>query len=149
MAIARTPVPGLLLVGGISILCILFAVANWYWLEQRHSLQREGVAISAKVDDVIISHKACNSSVRLSWVDLNGGKHSGKFLTCFGNRSPGEFIGIRYLPMKPDTAMIAEGQGGMPDTHYQTGVLFGAIVGAIMCAVTAQLVLYRSRSGPT
>ncbi len=71
MAIARTPVLGLILVDGITILGTLFTGANWYWLEQPHSLEREGIAASAKVDDVIISHKACNSSVRLSWVDAN------------------------------------------------------------------------------
>ncbi len=140
---------GLILVGGIAILSVLFTAANWYWLEQRHSLEREGIAASASVDDVLISHKACNSSVRLSWVDAHGGKHSGKFMTCFGNRSAGQVIGIRYLSEKPDTAMIAEGQGGLPDAHYQTGVLIGAIVGVIMCAVTARLVFYRTRSGST
>jgi hypothetical protein len=146
MAKARTPVVGLILVGGIAILGTLFGAANWYWLDQRHKLEREGIAATALVDDVTISHKACNSSVRLTWVDVRGATHTQRFITCFANRSRGETIGIRYLLEKPETAMIAEGEGGLSDAHYRTGGLIGAIIGVIMGAITVGLIFDRMRS---
>lgn len=146
MALARTPLPGILLVGGIAVLAAIFGLFNCRWLEQRHTLESNGIAAIAHIDAVTISHKACNSSVQLTWADAGGAHHTGHFMTCFANRSAGDTIPVRYLQADPGTAMIAEGEGGIPDDQYRTGTMIGAVVALVMAGVAAKLVIDRQRS---
>ncbi len=141
-----SPVIGFLLLGGIALAGVIFGLANWHWLEQQQLLEHEGIVAVARIDAVTISHKACNSTVVLRWADSSERNHRDKFATCFANRLAGESMGIRYLSADPDTAMIAAGEGGLPDDHYRTGVLIGAIVAAVMGAATISLALQRSRA---
>lgn len=143
MARPQPPLAGVLLTGGIAIAAMLFALVNWRWLEERRTLEREGIAAIARIDAVTISHKACNSSLSVHWQDNNGHPHSGHFMSCAANRNVGEAIGVLYLADHPDTAMIAEGEGGTPDAQYRTGMLIGAIVAGVMALVTAQLLRRR------
>jgi len=146
MVLARTSIVGILLVGAIALSAAVFGLFNWRWLEQRHLLEREGIATIAHVDAVTISHKACNSSVQLTWTDAGSAHHTGRFMTCFANRSAGDSIPVRYLRADPDTAIIAEGNGGLPDDQYQTGAMIGAIVALVMAAVAAKLMMDWQRS---
>lgn len=146
MALARIPLAGILLVGGIAVLAAVFGLFNWHWLEQRHMLERQGIAAIAGIDAVTISHKACNSSAQLTWSDAGGALHTGHFMTCIANRSAGDTIPVRYLLADPDTAMIAEGEGGLPDDQYRNGTLIGAVVALVMAGVAAKLVIDRRRS---
>jgi len=145
MALARTPLFGILLVSGIAILAAIFGLFNWHWLEQRHLLERQGIVAIAHVDGVIISHKACNSSVQLTWMDANGAHHSGRFMTCYGNRAVGESIPVRYLKADPGTAMIAASEGGLPDDQYRTGTIIGSVAGLVMACVSVKLMGDRHR----
>ncbi|WP_218006128.1 hypothetical protein [Novosphingobium lentum] len=145
MALSRAPHAGIILVGAMAVAAAVFGVFNWRWLEQRQLLETGGIAAVAHIDAVTISHKACNSSVVLSWVDASGSPHSGDFLSCFANRSAGTTIPIRYLKTDPATAMIAAGEGGLSDDHYKNGALIGAVVALIMAFVTAKLTVERSR----
>jgi len=52
-------------------------------------------------------------------------------MTCFANRSAGDTIPVRYLQADPDTAMIAEGEVGIPDDPYRNGIMMGPYHGAV------------------
>ena len=147
MALSRTPIAGIVLVGGIAIAAAAFGLSNWRTLEERRQLEREGVAAVAQVAAVTISHKACNSSVLLRWAESNGASHTGRFMSCFANRTTGEKVRIRYLPERPDAAMLADGEGGLPDAQYRTGIVIGAIVAAVLGTVAASMTRRRLRSG--
>lgn len=143
MALSRNPLGGILLVAGVALAAAVFGGLNWHWLEERRQLDKEGIAAVGHIDAVTISHKACNSSIRVSWADAGAARHAGRFMTCFANRSAGQAIAIRYLPQQPDIAMIAEGEGGLPDEQYRTGMRIGLIVAAVMGAVAVHLVMRR------
>ena len=145
MALSRTPIAGIILVGGIAIAAAAFGLLNWRSLDERMRLEREGVAAVARVDAVTISHKACNSSIQLRWVDANGAGHAGRFMSCFANRATGEKVRIRYLPEQPDEAMLADDEGGLPEAQVRTGIVIGAIVAAVMGAVAVSLTRRRLR----
>jgi hypothetical protein len=146
MAMSRTPLAGILLVGGIAVAAGVFGSFNWGWLEQRHVLEREGVAAVARIDAVSISHKTCNSSAQLTWTEARGAVHAGRFMTCFANRWAGQTIPIRYLKTDPDTAMIAPGEGGLPDDQFHTGAMIGAVVAMVLGCAAAKLMIDRRRS---
>lgn len=146
MAQSRTPIAGIILVSGVAIAAAVFGFFNWRWLEERNHLERDGIAAVGHIDAVTVSHKACNSSVQVSWSDATAVTHSQHFMTCFANRSPGETLGIRYLTEKPDVAMIATGEGGLPDDQFRRGMMIGAIVAAVLSLVSVHLALIRIRT---
>jgi len=143
MALSRNPLGGIFLVSGIALAAALFGALNWHWLTERRLLEKEGIAAVGHIEDVTISHKACNSSVKVSWTDASAAHHIGRFTTCFANRVIGQTVGIRYLPGQPDTATIAEGGGGLPEEHYRQGMMIGLIVAAVMGAVAVHLAIRR------
>lgn len=140
MAFSRAPLAGILLVAAITVGAAWFGAANWQWLNERNFLRRDGLAATARIDEATISHKTCNSSIVASWTDTMGVKHSHNFMTCFANHSAGQTVGIRYLPQHPETAMIADGEGGLPDSRFSNGIGIGAILAAVMAVVTVHLV---------
>ena len=142
---AALPSAGLVLLGGITLAAAAFGLLNWRWLHQRTLLERTGIAVVGRIDGVSSSHKACNSTLKLSWADSGGTRHAGRFATCFSNLSVGEPISLRYLRAAPDIAMIEPGQGGVPDRQFRTGVLIGVLVVVVMGAVTASQALATSR----
>lgn len=142
---ADAPLAGLLLVGGVAVAAAVFGVVNWRWLEQRHLLEREGMRAEARIDAVTVSHKACNSTVSLSWASSNGTQHTGRFTSCFANRSVGQTIGVRYLAADPQIAIIDVAEGGMPDSQFRTGIWLGALVAVVLGAVAVKLALPRLR----
>ena len=137
---------GLLLVGGVAIAAAVFGVLNWHWLEQRHVLETTGVPAIATIEAVMISHKACNSSVQVRWADAKALPHRGHLMTCFANRSPGDQIKVRYLSDNPDIAMIETGEGGLADDQFYRGAWIGALVAMVMALVTLRLVAARRLS---
>ncbi len=139
MTIDRAPVAGLLLVGGIAVAAAAFGLANWRWLDQREALESVGRPAVARVEAVVRSHKACSSSLTASWPASDGVRHRATFMTCAADRQAGDPIRIRYLGDAPAVAMIENGEGGLPDSQFRRGALIGAIVSAVMAAVTIGL----------
>lgn len=145
MPISRSRVGGIILVGGIAVAAAIFGWFNWRWYNDRQTLEADGVVAVAQIQAATISHKACNSSVQLHWTDAVGNLHAGHFMTCFANRSAGETIPIRYLKRDPEIAMIAAGEGGLPDSQYRTGAMIGAVIALIMAVLACKLVIDRQR----
>lgn len=145
MAVSRPRFAGPLLLGGIAAALAAFGLLNWHWLQQRQILEREGVASLARIDAVTISHKSCSSSALLSWKDVQGGAHSGRFMTCFANRPVGGQVAIRYLKADPAIAMIAPRAGGIPDSQYRIGAIVGAVGSVLMAIAFANLRMKRRR----
>lgn len=139
MGPSRFPLAGILLVCVIGLLAAGFALANWHWLDQRDRLERGGVPALARITAVSASHKACNAGLELDWTDGTGKAWTGRFTTCFANRTVGGAVPIRFLADDPATAMIAPGEGGLPDDQFRTGMWIGAVVALAMGVAAGRL----------
>jgi hypothetical protein len=91
------------------------------------------------VERVILSHKACNSSVVVSYHDVADHPWRQTFQTCTANHVVGEVIQVAYLRTAPGTAMLRSGEGPYTDDVLRRGQWIGVIVavfGAMMIVRT-------------
>ena len=119
-----------------------FFLYNWHELQSEHRLEQHGVATVGTVTKVTISHKACNSSIIVSYVDERK-----VFQVCGANRSIGDHVKLIYLPDAHDVAMLARSEDVFNDGRFQIGSWIGALVGLLGAIMLTSSIFRAARGG--
>lgn len=124
--------PNLASVGLFSVFAIAgagFWTFNNAKLREHGELTAHGIAQTGYVEAVIYSHKTCNSSVDVWYLDGAHHRWKQRFQTCYAPVI-GNPVALKYLPGSPQTAMLLSGESPYDEATLDRGRGIGAAVGA-------------------
>ena len=124
----RSTLPSIGLFGVFAIAGAGFWQFNNAALRDHGELEARGISVSGHIEHARISHKSCNSSIDVSYVDAAHHRWEQRFQAC---RAPviGETVVLKYLPDAPPTAMLSLGDSPYDEAMLDRGRWIGGIVG--------------------